>query len=171
MTHEESPKTPKTHCAGIALKDYKVKSLWKDLKRPHWVKRVGWNIKNYLRKKKTEAECLVNERIFCTEKVVWTSLNKISCSWFSSSQVLLYSSQSSLQQFLTEICIGTSGRKYSEEKGWYNIVIGRIQGIIAPQFKFSNSKPQSSLVRQLLPSSSLIFHLEAAVNDSSIESI
>lgn len=83
----------------------------------------------------------------------------------------MYLSQSSLQQFLTEICIGTSERKYSEEKGWYNIVIGRIQGIIAPQFKFSNSKPQSSLVRQLLPSSSLIFHLEAAVNDSSIESI
>lgn len=68
MTHEESPKTLKTRCAGIALKDYKVKSLWKDVKRPQWVKRFGWNIKNYLRKKKTEAEFLVNEGVFLQRK-------------------------------------------------------------------------------------------------------
>lgn len=68
VTNKESHQSCQNNCAGIALKDYKVKNLLKELKRPHWVKRVGWNTKNYLRKKKTEAEFLVNERIFLQRK-------------------------------------------------------------------------------------------------------
>ena len=45
MTHEGSPKALKDDCAGIALKDYKVKSLWKVLKRPHWVKELAGTLK------------------------------------------------------------------------------------------------------------------------------